>query len=531
MSQTTLETKITDVTVFRDGARVTRRGQAMLASGENVLIVGGITQHAHEDSFRVRGTGNASLKSIDVKRVSKTFEPEGELQRLREELEQLTRRRDRINDSIQYQQKRKDRLSDVLSTFSSNFGEWYAIGQAKAESLTVIDNTIMEMLKDCMKTLRALSEELREVELAIRATENNIQRIQGQRRIDTLTEVRVTLNTTQSTKIELELEYQVAKAGWSSTYDVDTSETEARVKRIALVTNNSLEDWIDVALTVSTASARPVEAVKGEPFYIDVRERVRSHVPYGPDVKAEDVAGIPRPAPSMLAQQYEKSAEPYEMAKAAETYAEASETLGGTTVYTVPGRLTIVSEREPQPVTLTEESFSCSRLHYWNAYAMPEVVVQDEISNGDSVLLPGKVMTYAEGDFVGESRIGLIAPREKFRIGTRTVYDVKAEKRLVLKDTEKAGISRGKKRRAYVYRLEIKNFSKRTVTIRIVDRIPNSVSEKIVVTLESTSLPPKSVEMGIIEWLTTVEPDKELQIEYRYSVEWDSAVQIVPELP
>ncbi len=528
MTQTKLETRITDVTLFRDGARVTRKGQVKLAPGEHVLTVSDITQYAQEDSFRVRGTGDASLKSIDVKSVSRTFEPEGELKKLRAELEELKRRRDVINERIQNQQKRISRLNNIANKFASAFGKWYAVGQTKAENITTMDKTTMELLRESKKTLRELSNALLEVDLAIKSTESNIQRIQGQRRIETFTEVKITLNVTQNTNVELQIDYQVYNADWRPTYDVDTSESGARVKRIALVRNNSLEDWRDVALTVSTASAIPVEAIKPQPFYIDVMRAM---------YRAPSASGRAEPYPAELGAGIDleisgflsiSGAEPEELGEA---YAERAD-IGGTTVYSVPGRLNIASEAEPQPITLTEETFTCSRIHYWNAYAMSEVVVQDEITNGDSVILPGKVMAYAEGDFVGESQVGLIAPREKFRIGTRTVYDVRAEKKLVRKDTEKAGITKGKRRRAYEYRLVVKSFSKTPVTIRIVDRIPNSVSEKIVVTLESTSLPPtKSVEMGIIEWLTTIEPGKELQIDYKYAVEWDSEVIIRPELP
>ncbi|MCK5264331.1 MAG: DUF4139 domain-containing protein, partial [Candidatus Thorarchaeota archaeon] len=199
--------------------------------------------------------------------------------------------------------------------------------------------------------------------------------------------------------------------------------------------------------------------------------------------------------------------------------------------YEVPGQITIEANRDPSPITLTLEEFESKRLHYWNAYAMQEVVAQDEITNGDSVLLPGPVKVYAAGDYIGETNLDTISPREKFRLGTRAAYDVKAERKLLEKDTEKAGFTRGKQKRGYKYSLELKNFSKHEIEIRLIDRIPYSNSEKITIEMDEPSLLTKTMELGIITWETKMNPDQELTIEYSYEVEWEKDLMIRPPLP
>jgi len=150
---------------------------------------------------------------------------------------------------------------------------------------------------------------------------------------------------------------------------------------------------------------------------------------------------------------------------------------------------------------------------------------------GNILILPGNVRVYAKGDFLGETSIGLKAPRETFRLGTRTAYDVKAEKKLLEKDTEKAGLTRGKHRRGYQYQLEIKSFSKEPLDIRIVDRIPHSNSEKIQVEFKPLDLPPKKNVMGVLEWEVEIEAQKEFNIKYTFEVEWERDLTIRPPLP
>ncbi|MFX1604238.1 MAG: DUF4140 domain-containing protein, partial [Promethearchaeota archaeon] len=68
-----METRIDKVTVFRDGARVTRRGATTLKQGPQVVHVRGITELAREDSFRVKGKGPATLSTVDVRRRREVF--------------------------------------------------------------------------------------------------------------------------------------------------------------------------------------------------------------------------------------------------------------------------------------------------------------------------------------------------------------------------------------------------------------------------------------------------------------------------
>ncbi|RDE16282.1 MAG: hypothetical protein C4K47_01840 [Candidatus Thorarchaeota archaeon] len=528
---TNLETKVTSVTVFRDGARVTRTGLAHATPGEQSFIISDITGYAQDDSFRVKGTGAAALRGIDVKKKQLTFEPAGSLKELKAELEKIEKRKVSLTDLIAYQESRVAQLTSISKQFYSEFGKWYAAKESKMDQMTAMDKASMELLRDAKKKLRESREELKEVEAKYNAIQSNISRVQGERRTETVTEVAVTLDVTGETDIRLDLTYQLSNAEWEPNYDVDIADKKARIRRIAMVSNQSLEEWTDVALTVSTASARPVEAVKAEPFYIDVYQPVVLRA------MAAEAGGAGRPMPREAADRMmmvEKEAgeeAPPAAEEMAERYAETTESISGTVMYELPGTVTIPSTVEPHPITLTEEMYDSKRLHFWNAYAMREVVAQDEITNGDSVLLPGPTKVYAAGDFIGQTYLAMIAPREKFRLGTRSAYDVKAEKKLLAKDTEKAGISKGKRRREYKYRLAFKNFAKEKIEVKVVDRIPYSSSEKVTVSLQTPSIPYEKSELGIIEWNAAIEPAKELSIDYGFVVEWEQQLEIRPPLP
>lgn len=527
-----LQTKITSATVFRDGARVVRTGKTEIEKGEQVILVSGITQYAHEDSFRVKGRGHAILRGIDVKRISKTYEPEGDTKKMLEKLKTLEKQRRNIQDQYEMHQTRIEQQTKVMNQFSTEFGKWFSVGETGLDNLTKMDKANQDIIKKAKKALRKLAREMQEIDAESRALHENIQRIQGERRTETHSEVYVTVDAEQSTTLELEVTYQISLANWYATYDVDIGEGTTSLKRIAMISNNSMEDWDDINLIVSTASAQPVSIVRPNPYYVNTYQATMATTGYG--------GGPPGGLPASVSRDFDDeveegmmldsiSEEP--MPEIIEEYASSSETLGGITVYEVPGQITIEANRDPSPITLTLEEFESKRLHYWNAYAMQEVVAQDEITNGDSVLLPGPVKVYAAGDYIGETNLETISPREKFRLGTRAAYDVKAERKLLEKDTEKAGFTRGKQKRGYKYSLELENFSKHEIQIRVIDRIPYSNSEKISIEMDEPSLLYKTMELGIITWETKMNPDQELTIKYSYEVEWEKDLMIRPPLP
>ena len=201
------------------------------------------------------GKGKAILRGIDVKQVSRVFEPEGDVKELSNKLKELQRERVGIDDEMQLQRNRMDHLNIVMNQFSTEFGKWYSVGETPMEQMTKLDKTSLALIRESKKRIRELEETLDRIDTEIAALQSNINRIQGQRRTETVNEVAVNLLGKENTTLELEVIYQLRMASWQPTYDVDIGEEKSAVKRIAVVNNQTLEDWKDVKLTVSTASA------------------------------------------------------------------------------------------------------------------------------------------------------------------------------------------------------------------------------------------------------------------------------------
>jgi uncharacterized protein (TIGR02231 family) len=521
---TEVQTKLSKVTVFRDGARAVRIGKVHLEKGPQKLVIKKITDYAQADSFRIKGRGPAKLSSIDVQLVSEVFEPSEDVKPLHDKLKELQKRLEETQDEIQFHNARLVNLGNMTSEFANNFGLVYAANEGDIGQLTEMDKKSSKLVMDTKRIIRNLENDLQEINKEIEVLRANISRISSERRTENTHAVKVSLEVSEESDIELEITYQTQNAQWHPTYDVNLQGEKSKLRRMALIYNRTKEDWKDVVLVVSTATAKPVQAVEPTPYYVGVYDRAADR---REGRRERSVISAPSAAPKMA----KAMAPPAPPAEIEEEFAEAAETASGIAIYELPKHVTIPSDNEKHPVTLIEEDLQSITIHYWYAEGMAEAVAQDEVTNGDNVILPGKVKVYAEGDYIGESALAQIAPREKFKIGTRIATDVKAEKKLVNREVEKAGVMRGKLKRSYNYRLEIQNFSKYPIEIDISDRVPHSLNPSIEVKTEWEKSMVKSQNLGVVEWHRSIQPNQKATIEYEYEVSWEKGITIQPPLP
>jgi len=523
---TELETRISRVSIFRDGARVTRVGKAHLGKGAQRVTVGKITELAQRDSFRVKGRGPAKLSSIDVQQETEVFVPSQDVKPLHEELKQLQKQYDETKDEIEFHNAKLANLRSMTSEFSNHFGLVYAANEGEITQLTEMDKKSSKLMIDTLKTVRELEDKLLEISKKIEVVRANIGRIGSERKTEATNTVEVSLEVSEEADIELEITYQTQNAHWQPIYDVDLYPGESKLRRVALLYNRTREDWNSVNLVVSTATARPVEAIEATPYYVGVydpaeeRARIDSR-------KVKRALAKPSAAP-MAAKAEAPPAPPPEIE---EEFAESTETVSGIAIYELPKPVIIPSDNEKHPVTLIEETLDSETVHYWYAEGMAEVVAQDNVTNADNVILPGTVRVYAEGDYIGETSLPQISPRESFKIGTRIAQDIKAEKKLTRREVEKAGVTRGKVKRSYGYRLEVQSFSKRAIEIDIFDRIPHSLNPAIEVKVDWEKAGTKSQNLGVAEWHKTIQPNQKAMVEYEYEVSWEKGITIHPPLP
>jgi uncharacterized protein (TIGR02231 family) len=529
---TKLETTIDKVVVFLDGARIYRSGKTNLKKGLQKVRIVGLTKKLRKDSVRVSGKGKGSLGSIDVESVYHEEITHDELNKLVQEEKALQKQKSALQEKLQFLQHQQEQMKTLSNKFSSEFPLWFASGEAKLTTLTEFLDFESQKNSDNLKERRELNDEIEKLNKKIAIVQAQINDYRNKSHVEQTFDVAITVDVKETGSFRFDLSYQTVGVSWEPSYDVDLQEDKATLKGMAQIRNNTLEDWQDIELEISTAVFKPVTITDPRPFYIDIYEpRSPSGGAIGGRMMAKKARPPPTPAAAAPREKEEMLDEAKPMKALYEPEATMKESPAGVQSYELPGKWTIPSDGNEHPVTLTTQELETKKLHYWSAVDALGVIAQDEIQNDDSIILAGQAKVYSEGEFIGETFIEQISPREDFKLGTREELKMKAEKKLLEREKSKAGLVKGKRSISYEYELIIKNFLKKEAPITIKDVIPYSRSERIKVKNFEATIEPKEENLGIYTWELTIAPGKETKIKYQYEVEWEKNYRITPSLP
>ena len=264
---------------------------------------------------------------------------------------------------------------------SGSAGEAAAGGRALPATPAQISATadvLRKSSQDALARTHQLKRRQEALELALKPLAAERDRVASQRtRV-----VSVTINLAAERDAELRLSYQVRGPGWQPSYraTLDAAKASVQLDRLALVAQNSGEDWSSVQLTLSTG--QPGRATQGRlprPWTLDVAPPPRP-------MAAPTMAMAPSPAPMM--RERDK---------------------GFATEFAVPQRITVPSNG--QRVTLALGTHQASaQLITRTAPAVEEAAyLVAEMAPPPGVWPAGPVGLYRDGAFVGTGRLDFSA--------------------------------------------------------------------------------------------------------------------------
>jgi len=539
-----IETKISDVVIYRDGAKITRIGNTSLKKGTNTIKIGNISKFCDKDSVRISGIGAGTLIDINVDKKFQEITGFEILDKLIEQKKELERKIELKKEELQFNIDRKNDINQLFKNFVNEFPKWFSSGESEIRRLEDMNKITIDKNNELSKEIDKIKVELQDLNKKLEVINAEISKIdRSTQKVQEYYDVIINLESEKDQEFDIHLTYQVKNAYWEPIYDVNIGDSSTIIKYMASIVNNTFEDWENVNLEVSTAIFQSVEIIEPQPWYLDIFR------PAPPPAPPKQVYRKRAHAPKLMAksQKYEEEelmadqmAEVFEKEKIPEIQeiqASFTENLAGIQIFKYPTTVNIPSDGNPHPIVLSKLELDSRTEYYWSSTNPVGVIARSIIKNGDQVLLPSKkVKVFYNKDFIGETGIDTISPNEEFKLGTRLTYDLKVEKKLIDRKSEKTLI-RGKKVREYQYLIKIENFTDKEKKITIVDRIPFSKTEAIKINIKEIDPEPKKNELNILTWDINLEPKKdsksksEFNINYRFSVEYDKDIQIYPPLP
>ena len=536
-----LEAEIESVIVYQQGVQITKLGSVNLTKGEQLIYITSLPESLDKESVRVKGIGNGKIINITVEFNSKK-------EYKTEEYEKLNNQREAIEKEIKKKEIELNRINEQLEKFKSTESEFYdnwakafAFGEIDLSVFIEFNEKINENFKSKLETTETLEDKIKELRTELQVINNKISKLGPVEEVHNFYDVYINLNVVQEGEFTIELRFTMTEAWWVPFYDCALSEKKAKLSLMGNIFNRTGLDWEDIEIEISTASLKPISLIKPSPMILE------EYIPYVEE-KMEDFKGKKKMAPGKPmggalreltkaedsedddfgVEEEEYWAEEEPMPEIEETYAEVSENIGVQS-FKIPNRIDVPSDKNPHPVNLTVVDLETEKKYYWSAVAPGNVLIQDTVVNGDLLLLSGNVKIYFQEEFLGETSIPVIAPKERFKLGTRISYDLKIDKKLIDRSKAKKAI-RGRLKNLYAYKIIIKNLNKITEDLTIYDKIPHSSSENIKVEMEEISPEPDKKKLGILTWKFNLKGLDEKTINYKYAVDYKKGIQITPAL-
>ncbi len=527
---TTLDTVIAEVVVFADRARVIRRGSLALETGVHSIEVANLPLVLQPDSVRAAGggTARAALLGVEVRHMFFSETPVAEVQALEHQIEALTTQDKALADQAEAATVRAGFARGLSDKATEQLARGLAFGRAEIDRGAVLIDFVQQQLSQAQSTLRDLAIQRQTLQRQLTKLNNDLQSkrsAQPRERYSAFIEVEVT----QPGELNIELTYMVAQARWAALYDLrfeETAEPVVQVGYLGQVTQSTGEDWLNVALTLSTARPALV-TVKPEltPWYVQevppppMMQRSRG----GPMVAA---APMPAPAPqAMFDAGAFPEAEPYQTLAVPTATVESS---GATVTFKLAQVVSVPSDNSPHKVNIAAISLT-PKLDYLSVPKLAEAVYRRATltNRSEYLLLPGQANLFVDGDFVGTLTLERVAPNEEFDLALGVDERVVVTRELKAREVDKKII--GDRRRIRVaYEIEVRNLRDRAIDLEVRDQLPVSRHEQIKVKLEAADPKPiEQTELNELIWKLSPAANAKQLCRFDFTIEHPASMQVM----
>ena len=531
----TVDTRICEVTVYNDQALVTRRGVVHLTGEEHELVIASLPVTLLSESVRASGSGTVAVRLLGV-RTERSYATEAIAQKvaqLNQEIGQVEDQKRHVQDLLTLLNLQRNFVKSLSTQYLERLTRLQEPEQLNLNQIRELLNFVGEQYSEYSSAIAQREKEQQKLDKQLQALRQQLQQLSTPRPQESFSII-VSLEPSAAGEFELEVSYVVQQASWLPLYDLrfcPTSQT-INLSYLAEVKQSTGEDWLGVALTLSTAKpGLGILPPKLPPWYIDVQhpsypeQRGKALEEFQNMAVRTRSLTLPYPGTSPTPESV-MDAE-LELLKAQIATAEVFKQ-GGIVTFRASSGGNIPSDGTPHKTTIFNEDFPC-RAEY---IAMPRLVsmayLQTTITNPLTgvTLLPGQANIFRDNTFVGTTQLENIAPGQEFKINLGIDEGLKIERDLVERQVDKKLIG-NQRRTTYAYRVVITNLREQQAALTLTEQLPISRNEQIKVRLTRSTPQIQVSEMGMLEWSITLPPLSKQELYYQFTVEHPPELTVV----
>lgn len=494
--QTFVDSKISDVTVYRQNAQITSKAQTNLKAGTSEIIIENISTFIVPSSLQVSLASSGKVILLSAKYETNYMQSP----KKNPKLVQLQDSLDIINSELQWVKDQKDTYIGMESILNNNKSLANDNGFTASQVSALIEN-----YKNQLFAIRKKSAELNKAEKKL-----NIKKQQLQNQLNEVNaqlnapsgQIVLQISALQPSNTDFKLTYVVRNAGWSPIYDLraENISTPIELNYKANIYQNTGFDWERVNLSVSTGNPtqnnnRPILNTQ----FIDIRK----------PVMLESIS-VARSLKSNLA--YERLAET-EGVSMDDAFAYDAEIVENqlNVDFNISLPQSIPSDGKNYLVALDQQKLDAKYIYHTVPKLDKGAFLLAKIGNWGSLnLLPGNANIFFEGAYVGETYINPSVAKDTLLLSMGRDEKINISRKAI-KDFTGTRFLGSNKTQTFKYEIEVKNNKNSAIEIEILDQIPISKNKDIQVKLEESNGATYTESNGKLLWhinLTTGETKK-----------------------
>ncbi|MCB9189656.1 MAG: DUF4139 domain-containing protein [Flavobacteriales bacterium] len=543
-----VNSKIDKVTVFLQGAQVTRESKIYIDKGVTKVIVEGISRGFNPNSIQVKGKGDFIIMDVS----SQLHYPEPEpLPNPTELPEKIVKEIHVLQDSINDVYWKLTDVKNQIMVYESEKNLLLTSGVIKGQT----QNDSILALKDAMNYLRdkmieinglLLKSQKRQTDLTndqnrmnnrlieLQNYNANIQNNYVPKSTAPVQQVVVTVSADEATSGYLDISYMVNNAGWSPAYDLRADDIASPVKLTykANVYQTTGVDWDNVDVTLSTinpnrSNIKPTLA----PWYIQYYQPVQTPVytgnayPQSAKKDAYELSAAPSVAEADMVMDDAYFKSQMREADHMANYTQMSESM--TMVeFELKIKQSIPSDGQNHMLAVKSENIPSSFEHFIvpkmdnDAFLVAHMTGWEDLN-----LLPAVANIYYDGTYVGQTRINpsVMSDTLDLALGRdRGIYVTRKK----ISDEEKVKPLANEKTKTVTYEIAIKNYKSADINLTIEDQIPVSNIEEIKVTMGENSGAEFNEGLGYLKWKRDIKSKETQKFKFTYTLKYDKDKQL-----
>lgn len=513
MADQSVNAPASEVTIFLNGAQVTRQKTVKLAQGKQTITFTGLSSYLRENSIQVGIDGKVSI--LGVKREYDYAEQEQQNQEI-ERLKTAISAKEKEIATIKAEQEviaAEEAFLDANKVLS---------GKNEAVSLQALQQTI-NYYRERLTTLKnrsyELAQNLKTKNSELSALKSELNQTQGRATKET-SKIIVEVSAQQAGSYPFSLSYYVTQVSWTAAYDLRANSISQPISLTykAKIYQNTGENWNNVSLTLSSSNPTQNNNKPSLGTY-KLTEPDRYEIAYEEEAVATDrvmMAAAPMMAKSVSygARQNTIETETFENMtsfeiKIKEKYTVKSsgeQTTVDVGVYDLPTKY----EYHAVPKK-DKDAFLVAQATDWTKHH----------------LINGSANIYFENTYIGQTHINTKSTNDTLTISLGRDKSIVVS-REELTDYNKKKFLSSKTEVTKAWEIKVKNQKRQDIDIIVFDQVPVSAHSSIEVSSELSGGELKA-NTGEVKWRLHIpangEAKKTLTYKVKYPKDWDLDIE------